>query len=98
MAIRSEALSGGDALVGRLLYHDQFTFNPTHKIWLSTTYKPDIRGQDEAIWNRLKLIPFEVRFVGKKRDKRLLDKLLRELPGVLAWGVRGAIAWWNMSP
>jgi len=52
-------LTGGDPLTGRRNYDIRFTtFDPTHKLILSTNKKPVIIGRDYAIWRRVKLIPF----------------------------------------
>lgn len=34
-----------------------------------TNHKPVISGTDDAIWRRIRLIPFEVNFEPEKRDK-----------------------------
>jgi phage/plasmid-associated DNA primase len=60
---------------------------------MSTNHKPEIPDGSEAIWDRLRLIPFTQRFDGKKADTALPVKLREELPGVLAWAVRGCVAW-----
>lgn len=91
-------LTGGDAITARRMYEDNWTFNPTWKIWLSTNHKPEIRGTDHAIWRRVRLIPFNVTFhdPGKGdpvKDPRMEEKLTDELPGILAWAVRGALSW-----
>ena len=50
-------------------------------------------GNDHGIWRRLLLVPFTQRFEGEKIDKRLPEKLTAESRGILAWLVRGCIAW-----
>jgi putative DNA primase/helicase len=62
-------------------------------LWLSTNHRPEIPDGSEAIWDRLRLIPFTQRFDGKKADPKLPTKLREELPGVLAWAVRGCVEW-----
>jgi putative DNA primase/helicase len=85
-------LTGGDRIRARRLYENSSEFDPTHKIWLATNHKPKIRGTDTAIWSRIKLIPFEVSFEGRE-DKSLKQTLLDELPGILAWAVKGCVEW-----
>jgi putative DNA primase/helicase len=34
---------------------DEFEFAPTHKFWLATNYRPEIRGTDNGIWRRIRL-------------------------------------------
>jgi putative DNA primase/helicase len=86
-------ITGGDMISARMLYREFFDFRPQCKVFLVTNYKPEIRGSDEGIWRRIMLIPFEVRIREEDRDKHLPEKLREELPGILAWAVRGCLAW-----
>lgn len=86
-------LTGGDPVKARLMRQDFFQFDPAFKIWLAANHKPVIRGTDYAMWRRIKLIPFTVTIPEAEQDKKLGDKLLNELSGILAWAVRGCIAW-----
>jgi putative DNA primase/helicase len=70
-----------------------FDFKPTHKLWLSTNHKPEIRGTDAAIWRRIRLVPWSVTIPQDEQDKGLPAKLRAELPGVLAWIVQGCLEW-----
>ncbi len=88
-----KALTGGDTLSARFLRGEFFTFRATFKLWLATNHKPIIRGSDPAIWDRIKLVPFDVRIPDAEQDKELPAKLLAELPGILAWAVRGCLEW-----
>jgi putative DNA primase/helicase len=85
--------TGGDAIACRFLYGEFFEYVPQFKIWLATNFKPIIRGNDDAIWRRLRLVPFNQQFKGSKRDSTLSEKLKAELPGILAWAVRGCLEW-----
>jgi putative DNA primase/helicase len=58
---------------------------------MSTNDKPEIPDGSEAIWDRMKLIPFTQRFDGKKADKKLPQKLRDELSGILLWAVQGCV-------
>jgi putative DNA primase/helicase len=86
-------LTGGDMLKARFLYGQFFQFRPQCTLWLSTNHKPQARGTDNALWNRLKLIPFVVTIPREEQDIELRDKLVHEAPGILAWAVRGCLAW-----
>jgi putative DNA primase/helicase len=86
-------LTGRDTVTARFLFGEPFSFRPAFKLWLSTNNKPVIQGTDDAIWDRLRLIPFTQRFDGDRQDPRLPEKLRSELAGVLAWMVEGCLEW-----
>lgn len=88
-----KALTGGDQIRARFLRQEFFTFKPSHKLWMFGNHKLGIRGTDTAIWARIRLIPFNVTISDGERDLFLRDKLRNELPGILAWAVRGASEW-----
>ncbi len=86
-------LTGSDTVTARFLFGEPFDFRPQFKLWLSTNNKPVIQGTDDAIWDRIRLIPFGQRFEGSKADLKLPEKLREELPGILAWMVEGCLEW-----
>jgi putative DNA primase/helicase len=88
-----KSLTGGDTITARGMRENFSTFKPTHKIWICGNHKPIVRGQDEGIWRRLRLIPFERVIPEGQRDHKLKEKLRGELPGILAWAVRGCLDW-----
>ncbi|MDW7730682.1 MAG: phage/plasmid primase, P4 family [Bacillota bacterium] len=93
---RIKELTGDkDTLVGRFLHREYFEFVPSFKLWLHTNHKPTIRGTDNAIWDRIKLIPFEVRIPDEMvKPRREVDNVLEaERPGILAWAVKGCLDW-----
>ena len=90
---RIKAITGGDPITARYLYHENFTFDPTHKLWLAFNHKPRIADESEGMWRRVRLIPFTRQFSGEERDDTLLDTLKAEAPGILAWAVRGCRLW-----
>jgi putative DNA primase/helicase len=86
-------LSGGDKVSGRFHYGNYFDYYPTFKVFISTNYKPQIKVNDYGIWRRIKLIPFDVRIPESKQDKDLMNKLEKELPGILNWAIKGCLEW-----
>jgi len=86
-------ITGGDTISARFLFQEFFDFKPTFKLWLATNHRPSIRGTDDAIWRRIRLIPFTRQFSGRNRDLKLLETLRGELSGILAWAVRGCLEW-----
>jgi putative DNA primase/helicase len=86
-------LSGGDTVTARFLYSKSFEYRPTFKLFLGANHKPVITGTDYAIWRRIHLVPFKVTIPREEQDRRLIHKLAAELDGILAWAVRGCLAW-----
>jgi putative DNA primase/helicase len=94
---RIKHLTGMGRLTARRIYGSSFEFDPQFKLFLDSNDKPVIRGREDAIWSRVKLIPFTVSIPEAERDKLLGDKLAAtELPGILAWAVEGCV-WWNTA-
>lgn len=93
----SEALvkqiTGGEKMSARFLRQEYFEFTPEFKVFFTTNHKPIIKGSDEGIWRRIKLIPFTVTIPKDKIDYDLPDKLSKEMPGILKWAVDGCLKW-----
>lgn len=85
-------LTGGDKIRARRMREDFWEFDPTHKIIMATNHKPRVIGTDKGVWRRLKLVPFKVSVPKEREDTTMKDKLLAEYPGILAWCVRGCLA------
>ena len=78
----------------RELYGRRFNFAPTHKVLLVTNHRPKIRGTDNAIWRRVRLVPFNVTIPPNRQDANLRSDLVgKHGSAVLTWLVKGAIAW-----
>jgi putative DNA primase/helicase len=88
-----KSLTGGDQIQARFLFGEYFEYRPTFKIWMATNHKPRIRGTDKGIWDRIRLIPFNVRIPDERQDKHLIDKLKAELPGIFEWALNGLVKW-----
>jgi putative DNA primase/helicase len=86
-------LTGGDTIAARFLYSEYFEYRPQFKLWLAANHPPKVRSIGEAIWRRIRVVPFEITIPEIERDPRLGDKLATELPGILRWAVDGCLAW-----
>jgi len=86
-------MTGNDTMLARYLYAEYFEFRPAFKLFLAANHKPLVRGTDLGIWRRTRLVPFAVTIPEQEQDKDLLEKLKEELPGILAWAVRGCLEW-----
>ncbi len=87
-------LTGGDRQIARFLFKEYFEFDPTYKLVILGNEKPEIQDRSQAMWDRLKLVPFTQRIPEAQRVERYHDWLLRdEGAGILAWMVAGCRAY-----
>jgi putative DNA primase/helicase len=86
-------LTGGDPVTARFLYREFFEFKPQFKLVIAANHKPEIQGVDHGIWRRVILVPFNVVIPADEIDKNLPSKLRGDMPGILAWAVRGCREW-----
>lgn len=82
-------MTGGDRMTVRMLHQAPFEFTPSFKLNLACNVKPDVRGQDEGIWRRMLLVPFNVEIPPERRDINLKFKLRQEASGILNWLLDG---------
>jgi putative DNA primase/helicase len=88
-----KSLTGGDTVTARFMRQNEFQFKPEFKLFVASNHKPTIRGTDYAMWRRIRLVPFAVTIPEAEQDRQLCHKLQSELSGILAWAVRGCLAW-----
>jgi putative DNA primase/helicase len=86
-------MTGGDRIAARHLYQSYFEFVPQFKLFIVGNHKPVVRGDDYGIWRRIHLVPFLMTIAAEDRDPHLMEKLRKELPGILNWAVAGYQAW-----
>jgi phage/plasmid-associated DNA primase len=92
---RMKALTGGDPITAARKYGHPFEFRPVAHFWLAVNHLPVVRDDSDGFWRRLRLIRFQRKFEGADVDPDLESELLAELPGILAWAVRGAVEWYS---
>ena len=90
-------LTSDEPVQARFLHKEFFTFEPTHKLWLATNSKPEVRDTTDGIWRRMRLIPFERQFEASECDPNLKRALRSELPGILRWAVEGCMEWQRLG-
>ncbi len=88
-----KSLVSGDSMAVRQLYAAPVQFTPNFKLVMAGNHKPIVRGNDNGIWRRVRLVPFNRTFTPEERDPQLLAKLRTETPHILAWMVAGCIKW-----
>lgn len=79
-------------------YENPFSFRESWKLWLDCNHLPVIRGTDDAIWERLVIVPFTHVVPKNKQRKKLSQQLVaQEAEGILAWLVEGLRNWRKKS-
>jgi len=89
-------VTGGDTVTARFMYQDYFEYRPQFKLWLAANHRPRVNAQDEAMWRRIVQIPFTRVVPPEQRDPGLKRKLTTDATArsaILAWAVRGCLAW-----
>jgi len=92
-----KTLTGGDKISARFMRQDFFEYVPQFKLIIAGNHKPGLRSVDEAIRRRFYLVPFTVTIQKEERDTSLPEKLKSELPGILAWIIKGCLAWQSIG-
>ncbi len=89
-----KAITSNEPIPARKLYRDPFTFNPSHKVLLMTNHRPFVKGSDDGIWRRMNIIGFNAKIADEDKDPNFREEKLRqELPGILAWMIKGCFKW-----
>lgn len=86
-------ITGGDAIRARRMRENFWQFKPTHKIIMAGNHKPIVKGNDEGIWRRIKLVPFTRSFSKAEQNRELPALLLLERSGILNWALAGCREW-----
>ncbi len=86
-------ITGERRLKARRLYQDFEGFENVTKLWMAGNDRPQVDGLDEAVWRRIRLIPFEVVIPAARRNPNLHGDLLAERDGILRWMVDGLMAY-----
>ena len=84
-----KCLVSGEPTEGERKNQDPFTFEPTTKFIFASNNMPSFEGIGPALKRRMKIIPFNRVFQDSEQDKKLLPKLLEELPSILKWAIEG---------
>lgn len=105
---RIKALAGGTKITARHIMKDSITFDPTHTLFVTTNYRPNVPESDHGTWRRLALVRFPFKFVDepdpeipsqRQGDPGLRQRIASGQDGsffeaVLAWLIEGARQWY----
>lgn len=72
-------LTGSEEIVARGLYQDSVSFVMEAKLYLACNELPEIKGEDTALWRRIRVVDFPSRFVDDPKEPNEY-KIDRSLP------------------
>lgn len=83
-------VTGRDKVRSRALYQESVEWTPELTLWLATNNPPRLNSDDNAIWSRVKLIPFQTVFLGEGQVfDYARNHLIPEASGILNWLLEG---------
>ncbi len=88
-------LTGNEMITARKLYCDPMTFRSTWTLWLVSNFEPRCESDDTGLWRRMLKLIFQP-VAEALRDPGLKRALTEDLgcrSALLAWAVRGCMAW-----
>ncbi|BCT76928.1 phage protein [Sinomonas cyclohexanicum] len=88
-AATMKRLTGGDTLTARRLYQEPVTWAPTHQLVYVTNHLPQVKGNDPAVWRRLRIVPFDVVIPDSEKDGKLPERLQLAADAILTWAIEG---------
>lgn len=84
-------LCSTDEIQAEKKYKDPFSFVPSHTLVLYTNHLPKVGANDDGIWRRLVVIPFNAKITGKSDIKNYADYLFEHAgPAIMSWIIEGA--------
>ena len=84
-------LCSTDEIQAEKKYKDPFAFVPSHTLVLYTNHLPKVGANDNGIWRRLVVIPFNAKITGTSDIKNYADYLYEKAgASVMAWIIEGA--------
>jgi putative DNA primase/helicase len=86
---RVKELIGNGQIKARGHYQNFSIVNETYKILIASNYKPTVKGQDDGIWRRLRIIECELSLPENKKDHYLEKSLMKEIDGIFLWMLEG---------
>ena len=84
-----KSITSGETMEAEPKYKDSYSFDPTVKLVAATNALPRLKDTSGGFARRAVILSFTRVFGEDERDADLIEKLLVELPGILAWAVEG---------
>jgi putative DNA primase/helicase len=91
-----KTLTGSDPITARWLHGNPVTFRPCATYWIATNHRPRVDHDDDAMFERMREVPFLTHLPKEERDRTVRPRLADPAdggPAVLRWLVEGALLW-----
>jgi len=86
-------LCSTDEIFAEKKYKAPFSFTPSHTLVLYTNHLPKVGANDDGIWRRLIVIPFNAKITGNSDVKNYAEHLYHKAGGaIMKWIIEGAEA------
>ncbi len=89
-------VAGCDIITAAAKYENPISFKPTFFWIFYGNHQVKVREEEEAIWNRIRVVPFEVAVEKEHEDQSIRDHLVNDAKAheaILAWAVEGLRAY-----
>ncbi|MGP5228249.1 DNA primase family protein [Arthrobacter rhombi] len=83
-----KSLTGGDTIEAKFMGQNPVEFDPSHTFFMLTNDLPKVDAGATAVWARMRVVPFDVSFIGRE-DPKLEERLELNRAAVLTWAVLG---------
>lgn len=84
-----KSIVSGDGVEVSPKHKPSHTIRPYARLMVATNHLPPSNDASEGYFRRLIILPFNNLVPANDRDLRLLERLLTETNGIIAWAVRG---------
>lgn len=83
-----KSLTSSDPVNAKSMGQNPINFPPSHSFIMLTNHLPSVDPRAQAVWARMRVVPFDVSFEGRE-DLTLEIDLEAQLEAILAWAVEG---------
>lgn len=90
---RIKTVTGGEKVRANFMHRDHFEYVPQFKLVVMGNHRPALSQVNEAMRRRMHLVPFDVIFPERQRDRGLQAALMGEIDGILGWMLEGCADW-----
>lgn len=82
-------IASGDEIQAEVKFQGDQKFTPIAKHMISMNDFPGIRDKTDAMFRRIIVLEYNMKFEGKDMDPELAEKLMAELDGIFMWALEG---------